>query len=309
MRIGVDLLGGDRSPEEIYEAALAVDADADVVVFGLEAPGSELEFVPASQEITMEDNPLTALRRKKNASIPIALSMLKEGKLDAFVSTGNTGALIANSAHILRRLPGVERPGLLATLPTLTGSLAAIDIGGNINLKPEHYLQFARMGVAYSQACGIDNPKVGLLNIGTERLKGTQGIRDAYTRLEDSELAFIGNVEGRDAFNGSIDVLVCDGFSGNIFLKTAEGISQFILSNLESAFGEAINPATKQVIEDLNRRVNYAEYPGAILCGIDGVVIKCHGFSSKQAIVNGIKGACRLVSNGLVPRLKSTLQK
>jgi phosphate acyltransferase len=298
MRIGVDLLGSDSSPELLLEAVEELDVVAELVTFGPDR----------FEEITTDDHPLLALRRKRDASIPSAMRALRDGDIDAFVSLGNTGALVASAAFTLPMLPGVDRPGLLTTLPTLSGSLAVLDVGANISLKPRQYLQFARLGAAYQQCTAdIRHPRVGLLNIGTERIKGTRGIRDAHELLHSSDLSFVGNVEGRDAFTGDIDVLVTDGFSGNIFLKTAEGISMFILNHLREAFGDAVTPQVEEVLGDLNRHFNYAEYPGALVAGVDGVVVKCHGFSSKQAIQNGIRGAIRLVETNLIDRIKSAL--
>ena len=297
MRIGLDLLGGDNPPSVIAEAAREVDAN--LILIGLEPPAD----VIVTQEILPDESPLLALRRKRDSSIAKGIEMLKAGEIDAFISTGNTGALIGFATFKLPRLPNIERPGLLAALPTLTGSVAVIDIGGQVDPKPKNYGQFARMGGAY-QFCSesIDAPRVGLLNIGTEPGKGTRGLQAAYRQLQESCPNFVGNIEGRDVFSGQIDVLVCGGFAGNIFLKTAEGMALFILDYLKEALGPS------EALDELNRRVNYAEYGGAIVCGVDGLVVKCHGFSSPRAIQNSIRATIKLAERDLIGRMKSALK-
>jgi glycerol-3-phosphate acyltransferase PlsX len=268
----------------------------------------------------MDDAPLIAVRRKKHSSIVVAMQMLHDKRIQAFVSAGNTGALVVSAMTMLSKLPGIERPALLASLPTLTGSVAVVDIGGNVASKPQHLLQFARMGAAY-QRCSdqCEKPRVGLLNIGIEAQKGTASLQQAYQLLDmycsqsgnrtaDRQMAFVGNVEGRDVFQGGVDVLVSDGFAGNIFLKTAEGVSAFILDYLEATFSSHADEKVRKILNNLQTRVHYAEYPGAILCGVDGVIVKCHGYSSCQAMMNGIKGALKLLKNDLLSKLKNQLK-
>ncbi len=321
MRIGIDLMGSDSPPSRLLEAAeLAAEelqGRASLVALASHEALRDLpkecgiELFPTEEEITMDDLPLVAIRRKRLSSLVWGMRLLKSKELDGFVSAGNTGALIAAAALLLPALPTISRPALLATLPTLHGNVAVIDIGGNVSCKPSHLLQFARMGAAYKRCVdGITAPRVGLLNIGTESQKGTSGVREAYDALlleKNPHFTFIGNIEGREAFSGVVDVLVCDGFSGNVFLKTAEGISSFILSHLDEALGPRTSPEVEAALSSLARRVNYAEYPGAIICGVEGVVIKCHGFSSTQAMCNGIKGACNLIENALIQNLKAAL--
>ena len=333
-------MGSDSPPEVLFQAARDVVKQCDnstvLVLFGTgrfidvflaryrrHPPSSHagrLEFVRTEDVITMEDAPLLAVRRKKHSSIVMAMQMLRDKQIDAFVSAGNTGALVASATMLLSPLPGIERPALLALLPTLRGSVAVLDIGGHVDSKAQHLLQFARMGAAY-QRCSenLERPTVGLLNIGVEAQKGTKNLRNAYQLLQEhcaklekgaaeKQMFFVGNMEGREVFQGHVDVLVCDGFSGNIFLKTAEGVSTFILDYLSQAFEEAPTVEIRQVFEELRRHVNYAEYPGAILCGVEGVVIKCHGCSSSQAMINGIKGAIRLLKNDLLAKMQFQLK-
>lgn len=323
-------MGSDRSPKLLLEAAVEVfqelEPTATLVVIGKPSlcdPGGilsavqsgrweGLEFVSAPEEIRMDEPPLYAIRRKRDASMVRGLQMLRSKQLDAFVSAGSTGALIAGARFFLPTLPQIDRPALLAVLPTLEGSVAVVDVGGSVDPTPSQILQFARMGVAYQKAsAALVAPRVGLLNIGTEAIKGTQGLQEAHRLLEEAaastNLTFIGNIEGREVFQGGVDVLVCGGFAGNIFLKTAEGISTFILQSLRCAFGEAINEQVEGVLQEINQKVNYAEYPGAIVCGVEGVLVKCHGYSCKQAMKNGIRGALRLCQEELVEKMKAEL--
>jgi phosphate acyltransferase len=317
LRIGVDLLGSDTPSATLWEAARQAADEfgegAALVLIGRKPEGSlgqGLEFLQVSEEITMEDPPLQAVRQKRGASLLVGMHLVRSGGLDALVSAGNTGAIIASAALHLGLLQGVSRPALLATLPTLSGSVAVVDIGGNVVVRPRHLVEFARMGVAYQRCkAGLAHPRVGLLNIGTESKKGTTGIQEAYELLRKAAdgFQFVGNIEGREAFTGVVDVLVSDGFSGNVFLKTAEGIAAFIFTSLEEAFKDLLGPEARERLMQLNRRVNYAEYPGAIVCGVRGVVIKCHGLSSALALLNGIRGAHQLVREQFVGKVAALL--
>lgn len=322
MRIGVDLMGGDSSPVALFEAVLfAADKlshlSINLVVTATPSVIQEIrsrpqrlpvciEFQSVNEVIEMADDPLLAIRRKKDSSLVVGVRLLKKKLIDAFVSSGNTGALIASAALTLPSLPGIQRPALLAMLPTAKGSVAVIDVGGNVACKASHLVQFAQMGAAY-QRCfrQVGVPSVGLLNIGIESKKGTSELRQAYELLEKhsqgNKMRFAGNVEGREVFQGGIDVLVTDGFTGNVFLKTSEGVSAFILEYLKHAIA-------KDAMADLKKQFSYDEYPGAVLCGVEGVVIKCHGQSSAKGMLNGILGAANLVQNQFVNMLKSELE-
>lgn len=239
--------------------------------------------------------------------------MLQEKKLDAFISAGNTGALVASAKMCLRMLPGIARPALLALMPTQKKEVAVIDIGANISYKVEHLLQFAQMGIAYQKSRGINYPTVGLLNIGTEQKKGTPTLREAYKQLQalnqtsSASPTFVGNIEGRDVFKGGIDILVTDGFTGNIFLKTAEGIASFILDELWERMEQEATLSVKQAFGSLHHRLSHTEFPGAIICGIDGVVVKCHGNAAPAALISSIKGAIRLVEHQFLSKIKAQL--
>jgi glycerol-3-phosphate acyltransferase PlsX len=316
-RIGIDLMGCDATPEDLYHAILQLIQNkfpAEIVFFASQEVSGELDaflhVVKCSQVIQMEDDPLLAVRRKKDSSLCQGLRYLKDKKIDAFVSAGNTGALLLAATTTLKTLRGIDRPALLALLPTKKKEIAVLDVGANLSLKSEHILQFAAMGIAYQKSRGIANPTVGLLNIGTEAKKGTPQLREAYLKLDAmnrDEKTFAGNVEGKDVFHGNIDVLVTDGFTGNVFLKTAEGIAAFILEELELSSRETSFSYLKHELANLRCRMHYAEYPGAILCGVNGVVVKCHGDSSPETFIHGIKGALRLVEHNFLEKIKSQL--
>lgn len=298
-------MGGELPPESLFsaveQAVVSLPPSRQLVVIAtpevaasLPQLSDRMQIEVAEQVIQMSDAPLVAIRTKKQSSLVRGIQLLSERYLDAFVSTGNTGALVASATLTLPRTPGVDRPALLATLPVQgRGLLAVLDVGGTVHVKAEHLVQFARMGAAFQQRrYGIAKPRVGLLNIGEEAEKGTPEHRLAYALLQQEQdaFAFIGNVEGRDAFNGSVDVLVTDGFTGNVFLKTAEGVAAFILEALKAPL------AKHSEFQSLASQVDYAQYPGAVLCGVEGLVMKCHGCSSSRALYHGILGASSLIT-------------
>lgn len=326
-KIGIDLIGGDYPPEVLIEELLLIEEPLDPLphlVFLAPAhtlvnfeeilkrisSKYEVSFVETKDTISMEDNPLSSVRLKKNSPSLVALTMLKDKQIDAVVSTGNTGALIGGAMLILKMIKGIKRPGLLAILPTLLKPLVVIDVGANVTCNANHLMQFARIGIAYQKCSGISHPKVALLNIGAEKEKGRVEMREAYKKLqlldeESSNPIFMGNIEGKEAFKGKIDVLVTDGFSGNIFLKTAEGMTSFILDKL---IEENLQQPEKRAYNKLMHQLNYAEYPGALICGIEGIVIKCHGYSNAKAIHSGIQGAINLVKSKFLENLKKQLR-
>jgi len=317
-KIGIDLLGSDTPPEELLSALLKffleLKGSAHLFLFGT-APlfkgipfPSKITPVPVSEVISMEDNPLSAIRHKRKSSLCTGIDMLKEGKLQAFISAGNTGALMAYAKMRLPDLPGIDRPALLTLLPTREQEIAVLDVGANTTFKAEHLYQFALMGAAYQRSRGVQNPTVGLLNIGAEAKKGTPELREAYKMLEKLKKArFIGNIEGRDVFQGHIDVLVTDGFTGNVFLKTAEGIAGVILDQLEESAQEECSPHLKGMLSAMRTQLHYAEYPGAILCGVDGIVMKCHGNTSSQSFTHSVVSAIRLIKHDFLNQIRSYL--
>ncbi len=313
-RIAVDLLGSDTSPAKLLTQLLSLFKELqNKVSFTLFISPDLVKKIPHGIEaivckevITMEDDPLLAVRKKKNASLIQGIRLLKEHKIDAFISAGNTGAMLASSQMNLPLFQGIKRAALLTLLPTKQKEIVIIDVGANVSSPSEQLVQFALMGVAYQKSRGVAHPKIGLLNIGSEPKKGTVEIREAYEKLstlysDEKSAIFVGNIEARDVFQGEVDVLVTDGFSGNIFLKTAEGLAAFILDLLEN------QAALEESLPTLYQRLHYAEYPGAILCGVEGVIVKCHGTGSALSFINSIKEAKQLVEHGFLKKVKSEL--
>ena len=295
--IGLDLMGGDTPALELLKAVAHEIAEqklkVSLAVFGtkslikkfanLSLPHTEL--IPVNSVIEIDEDPLSAIRKKKGASTHIAMKMLKSGEIDALLSIGNTGALLAGAKLHLNPFKSISRPALITTLPTQKKSMAVLDVGANTTCKPDHLLQFAKMGVAYQKALGIRRPKIGLLNTGAEKSKGRKEYRDAYKLLARAlKTSFKGNIEGFDAFSGDVDVLVTDGFTGNIFLKTCEGLAKFFLSE------------TKIKKKSLDNE----SYPGALLCGVEHIIMKCHSSSSAKAIARGLKTTLELLKNDFI---------
>lgn len=329
MRIGIDLMGSDCSPSILFEAVKqAVESFPSIhfVVFATQAILDEalsyfsfltdlrahVEFHVATEVIHMQDEPLLAIRQKKNSSLVLGLKLLKRRYLDAFISAGNTGALIAGATLSLPLLPGIKRPALLATLPTEKGNVVVIDVGGNVACKAQHLAQFAQMGAAYQRCCqNIVSPRVGLLNIGVESQKGTSEVRQAYQLLQQesyqAEMTFIGNVEGREVFQGAADVIVTDGFTGNVLLKTSEGVSFFLLQQLHHVLKDMLPEQKEEVLRTIDHQFDYEEYNGAIICGVDCVAVKCHGQSTPKGLFSGIKKAIQLVQNHFIEQIKQYL--
>ncbi len=325
--IGIDLMGSDNAPHvllrSLFDLALQEDSQSRFLLFGTAPLEKEfgllitrfsplkerLGFFLADDSILMDENPLHAIRRKKNSSLCLGMRQLKEGKIHAFVSAGNTGALMSAAKMYLSMLPGILRPALLALVPTRLHPVAVLDLGANVSCQAEHLVQFAHMGAAYQRTRGIPEPRVGLLNIGSEASKGTSEHRLAYQKLQTPSAAFtfLGNIEAKEAFKGEVDVLITDGFTGNIFLKTAEGIASLIIDRLRDNIPEQQFVGLEKYLNDLQKHLHYAEYPGALLCGVQGIVVKCHGYSSPKAIMNGIRGAIRLVRENFLESLRDAL--
>ena len=328
MRLGIDFTGGESPASLYFDAAwqacrklaptcsLRIFASPSVAmqfsaIIKEKEPSltSLISFHTVAETIAMSDHPLGAIRRKKNSSLVVAMRMLKKKQLDAFISCGNTGALVASAALSLPMLPGIKRPALLARLPTMRDPVAVLDVGGNVSCKAENLRQFAFLGAAYQAALfSVSQPRVGLLNIGSESKKGTEEVRQAYELLKADPHArramhFVGNVEGRDIFKGVVDVLVTDGFTGNVLLKTAEGVASFIFEKLELTLKAAT--AFKEVCSELN----YNEHPGAAICGVEGTVIKVHGSAAPKTFYNSILAAAESLQKEQIPRLKAKLQE
>jgi len=310
MKIVVDAMGGDHAPRVVVEGAIAAAREygVQVILCGDEAKitphlkkagykGSNIEIVHAAETIDMCEPAANSVRRKRNSSIVVGLNLVKEGKAGAFFSAGNTGAVVCAATLELRLLPGVERPGIGIVTPTLKGPAFIIDVGANIDPKPTQLLQYGIMADAYCRnILNKDNPSVGLLNIGEEEAKGTEFMREVHELLSQSGLNFIGNVEGKELFSGKCDIIISDGFVGNVALKVSESaaeamqvfLKRHLLSNVMGKIGLFfLLPSLKRFKKD----IDYAEYGGAPLLGVNGVVIIGHGRSNSRAIKNAIRVA------------------
>jgi glycerol-3-phosphate acyltransferase PlsX len=302
--IAVDAMGGDTAPGPVVDGAIAAlrNRDLGVVLVG---PASLLELelsrhapvdrdrvriVDASDVVTMEESPAAALRRKPNASIKVAAECVARGEAAALFSAGHTGATVMAAYAAFGMLPGVDRPALAAAIPRPQRPAILLDVGASVECRPAHLVQFAVMGTVYSRvAFGIDAPRVGLLSIGEEANKGNELTREAHQLLKASSLSFIGNVEARDVYSGKADVIVCDGFTGNVALKVSEGLVEVLANYLT---------------EEFRRRVDYSEYGGAPLLGLAGIAIVGHGRSSAKAVQNGVTLASRFASEQLITRVE-----
>ena len=325
MKIALDAMGGDKAPVGIvdgaFEAAREASGRIEVVLVGkrdvvegyinsrrFKAPN--VEVVDAPEVIEMSESPATAIRRKRGSSIAVAMGLHREGAVAAVVSAGNTGAVVASSLLTMGRLPGIERPAIAISLPTKNGGTILLDGGANSDCDPHNLLQFAFMGSVYAEAfSGKDRPRVALLSIGEERSKGNELTRRAYELLERSGLNFVGNLEGRDVFAGKADVVVTDGFVGNVVLKFTETIVSYINSLIRDEVGRhtmaKLGAALmKPVFGGVKRTLDYAEVGGAPLLGVNGVVIISHGKSSSRAIKNAILAAERFVAGGINEKMR-----
>lgn len=323
MKIAIDAMGGDHAPKAQVEAALQAAAqwpDTEFILvgrpealqphFGGGLP-KNVTVAEAAEVIEADDEPVRAVRRKTGSSMVVAGRMVKEGAADAMISAGNTGALMATGLLVVGRMPGIERPGLAPMLPTLDDvGVLALDLGANMDAKPEHLLQYALMGSLYRQkAHGMAQPRVGLLNVGTEAAKGNELTKEAFELFENAPIRFVGNVEARDVLDGVCDVLVCDGFSGNIMLKAIEGaagaifkvLRQELTSTWKSKLAAAI---LKPSFGRVRKKMDYNEYNGAPLLGLNGLVVKGHGSSDSRAMLTAIKQTRTALSGGLIEAIK-----
>jgi glycerol-3-phosphate acyltransferase PlsX len=316
LRIALDAMGGERGPEEMVAGAIQAveESDLEVTLIGDEnilnrvlqnqsSASSRLQIVHASQVVSMDESPFEAIRKKKDSSISRAFEQLKKGEVDGVVSAGNSGATMASAIKSLGRLENILRPGIASVFPTLKNPLVMMDVGANVDCRPQHLFQFGVMGAAFSDNLfQIKKPSIGLLSIGEEGGKGNVLVKSAHELFRKSSLNFIGNVEGRDIFQGDVDVIVCDGFVGNVCLKVSEGLAEAIISMLRTEMSKSFMAKigyllAKQAFGNFGKRVDYAEYGGAPLLGINGTGIVCHGRSNAQAIKNAIKVAAEMVRN------------
>ncbi|MGN1346974.1 MAG: phosphate acyltransferase PlsX [Eubacteriales bacterium] len=326
MEIIIDAMGGDNAPKAIVEgAALAAQKyKSRLILVGnqkiieqhlhdCEADSRMIEIVPANEVITMEDDPISVVRTKKDSSMSVGLQLLKEGG-DAFVSAGNTGALHLGSSLIIRNLPGVQRSGIATILP-FERPILMMDSGANINATADYLVQWAMMGSIYMKNVqGVERPEVGLLNNGTEEHKGTQIQIDAYQKLKESDFVrFAGNIEGKDIPTAPCDVLVTDGFTGNVTLKLIEGMSKFMFGMLKNMYTQNVMTkmsflVMKEHLRQLKHTFDASEYGGAPLLGLQKPVIKAHGSSDAKAICNAIRQAEAFVKNGVIDEIAAAMQ-
>ncbi|GAM12564.1 phosphate acyltransferase PlsX [Mesobacillus selenatarsenatis] len=326
MRLAVDAMGGDNAPKEIVLGAMkAVEKynDIHIVLIGDESKIREhltneerIEIHHTEEVILGTDEPVRAVRRKKTASMVLAAQLVADGNADACISAGNTGALMAAGLFVVGRIEGIERPALAPTLPTIGGEgFLLLDVGANADAKPEHLVQYAIMGSIYSEkARGITNPRVGLLNIGTEEKKGNELVRNTYELLKDADINFIGNVESRDLLDGVADVVVADGFTGNMVLKTIEGTAMSVFKMLKSALTSSFKSkmaaaVLKPDLTVLKNKMDYTEYGGAGLFGLKAPVIKAHGSSDANAVFNSIRQAREMVEKDVSGTIKAAVVK
>ena len=322
--IAIDAMGGDHGPHVTVRAALNVirrEAAVDIVLVGLESAiaaelkaqrgevGPRLRIQHASEVVTMDDPPAQAMRSKKDSSMRVMADLVKRGEADAGISAGNTGALMAVSRFVLKTLPGIDRPAIATPLPTLNGRTYVLDLGANVDCEAEHLRQFAVMGAALAASVEHrERPSIGLLNIGEETIKGNETVKEAAELLRQSGLNFHGNVEGDDIFKGTVDVVVCDGFVGNVALKSSEGAAKLIAEALRREFKrnlitQLIGLIALPVIRAFKRKMDPRAYNGATLLGLNGIIVKSHGsadvFAYEQAILRGIEE----VRGGLLRRI------
>jgi len=329
MRVGIDAMGGDQAPvvgvRGALEARDLLGPDDRIVLVGREsaireqlrsAPGWQefIEVHHAEQVVGMDDPPVETLRARSDSSVAVLAELHKAGQIDACISAGNTGAFVAAATMRLRRLPGVHRPGIAVAIPTMHGTVVMCDVGANVDCRPQHLHQYGVMAAVYAEAiCGIRNPRVGLLSIGQEDAKGNELVKRTRQLLrEDPSIRFVGNAEGRDVFRGVCDVVVCEGFVGNVSLKLIEGMASSLIRTMideavqiSPAFGEMARQLTRAV----TTRFDFNEYGGAPLLGVNGICIICHGASEDRAIKNAVRVAMDFSKHHVNPRITALLSQ
>lgn len=327
MAVAVDAMGGDKAPFEIVKgAAMASFTNTDKILLvgnenkiksilsGLEYNKDKLEIVNATEVITNDDKPTTAIRTKTDSSLVKCFSLLVNGVADGMVSAGNTGALLAGSMRFLKRIKGIKRSALVPFVPNDKNGFVLVDGGANTNSRAENLLQFAIMGSIYAEkVIGVSHPKVGLLNIGSEELKGNELAKNAFELLSESGLNFIGNIEAREAMFGDVDVVVCDGFAGNILLKTVEGtglvlfknLKEILVSDIKSKFAALL---LKKGLSKLKKKYDYKEHGGAPFLGVTSCVIKAHGSSDAKSIAYAIRQVADISASGVLAAIAGQIK-
>ncbi|MGN1299109.1 MAG: phosphate acyltransferase PlsX [Candidatus Scatovivens sp.] len=337
MKILLDAMGGDNAPDATIKGAVKAskEVNADIILIGkeeiinkkaieffgkkLEEISNNLKIKNANEQIEMEDVPTQAIKHKKDSSMVVGFNMLKKDEGDVFISAGNSGALLTGATLLVGRIKGIDRPALAPLLPSYKKSLMLMDAGANTNCKPINLLQFAQMSTIYLKNVNkIDNPKVGLLNIGTEETKGNELVKETYNLLKENAekygINFVGNVEGRDCFSGDLDVVIADGFTGNVFLKTVEGFGKLVKRNLTESLKKNILTMIGSIgalpaIKKFSKTMDYKEYGGALFLGVKKPVLKAHGSSDEYLFYYTIKQAEMFVKSNAVEKMKEEFEK
>jgi len=328
MKIALDAMGGDFAPEMPVAGAIEAvsEYDVDVILIGdakrideclknKRYPSQNISVFHASEVVRMDESPGTAIRRKKDSSIRKTVELVKNGEADACVSAGHSGVMMATSLFLLGKISYVDRPAIVTTIPSLTGYFILIDAGANVDCKPENLLQFAYMGNAYFRAIFNEPaPRIALLSIGEEDTKGNDLTREAFKLLKKTDLNFTGNIEGKDIFTSAADVVVCDGFVGNIVLKVSEGLVETMLKMLKReiagiGMGKVGYLMMKPALKNFKKRTDYSEYGGAPLLGINGTSIICHGRSTERAIKNAVRVAIEIAKQKVHEKIASSLMQ
>ena len=326
--VAVDAMGGDNSPRHEVDGAVkaarrwqipvVLVGQSEIVAEELakhDTQGLDIRIEHASEVVGMQDSASDAVRKKKDSSIRVSFNMLKEGRANAVVSTGNSGATMAAGMFVLKRIPGIDRPAIATLVPNLEDQTLVLDVGGNVDCKPPHLVQFALMGSVYvAQMLGKATPRIGLLSNGSEESKGNELTREANQILKRTSLNYVGYTEGRDIYNANVDVVVCDGFVGNVVLKVSEGLAEAIGAILREEFSSRFLSKlgyllARPALKAFKKKVDYAEYGGAPLLGIQGTAMICHGSSNPQAIMNAIKMAHDSETHQVISKMSERLEE
>jgi glycerol-3-phosphate acyltransferase PlsX len=326
VRIAVDAMGGDHAPQVNVDGAVAAYREFGISTLlvgrsreltGLLEDsgfhGGEIEVVEAAEVVTMDDPATAAIRKKRNSSIRVAANCVRDGRAEGLVSAGHTGAAMVSAKMVIGTIEGVDRPALATILPNLTGHCLLLDVGANPEAKTQHFKEFAVMGSIYAQLIfGKRSPSIGLMSIGEEDTKGSDRTKEAFKTLKETGLNFIGNVEGRDVFNGRVDVIVTDGFTGNVILKVSESLSEMVEQLLREEIKRTLKASvgfllSRTAFRRFKTRLDYSEYGGAPLLGVKGCVIICHGRSSAKAIKNAIRLAAEFSRQRLAQKIQSSI--
>lgn len=328
MKVALDAMGGDFAPEMPVAGAIEAvsEYDVEIILVGDKQqitehlknkrfPSQKISIVHASEVVQMDEAPIMAIRSKKDSSIRKTVELVKNKEADACVSAGHSGVMMATSLLLLGKLPNVDRPAIAIAIPSLTGFFVLIDAGANVDCKPKNLLQFAYMGDAYYRAIlNEPSPKIAILSIGEEDIKGNEQTKESFKLLKKTDLNFIGNIEGKDIFSSAADVVVCDGFIGNIVLKVSEGLAETILKMLKREItnintGKIGYLMIKPALKNFKRRTDYSEYGGAPLLGINGTSIVCHGRSTERALKNAVRVAIEIAKQRVHEKIADSLMK